>query len=302
MSSQKHVSTTAVSKLIDIPTSELFSFLVKLGWIERKEESWVLTEKGIAKGGQIKSDKLRGSWIAWPDSICDEIKLLKASDEKETTDPKYINATFISQIYRVSKLRINPILSELGWVERDRKGWILTKLGESIGGRQLEYEKTGIPFVMWPESILTNKRLIETFQQVNGELTDEKEEIYKETDDVGFREKFVAKHRSADGHFVRSKAEMIIDNWLYMSEIVHAYERKLPIEEDVYCDFYLPVGKVYIEYWGYENDLKYMERKKRKLEIYRKYGFNLIELTDADIQNLDDVFPKKLLKFGIQSY
>lgn len=50
----------------------------------------------------------------------------------------------------------------------------------------------------------------------------------------GFREKFPATHRAADGHMVRSRAEMLIDNWLYMAEIVHAYERKLPIEEDVY--------------------------------------------------------------------
>ena len=84
--------------------------------------------------------------------------------------------------------------------------------------------------------------------------------------------------------------------------LAHAYERRLPIEEEVYCDFYLPVGKVYIEYWGFENDPKYIERKKIKQEIYKKYEFNLIELNDPDIQNLDDVLPKKLLQFGIQSY
>ncbi len=45
---------------------------------------------------------------------------------------------------------------------------------------------------------------------------------------------------------------MLIDNWLYMfEEIVHAaMSRKLPVEEDVYCDFYIPTGKFYIEYWG----------------------------------------------------
>ena len=101
---------------------------------------------------------------------------------------------------------------------------------------------------------------------------------------------------------VRSKAEMLIDNWLYMAEIVHAYERKLPIEEDVYCDFYIPTGKVYIEYWGYENDSKYLARKKKKIELYNKYGFNLIELQDKEVQNLDDVLPRLLLKYGVQAY
>jgi very-short-patch-repair endonuclease len=87
-----------------------------------------------------------------------------------------------------------------------------------------------------------------------------------------------------------------------MAEIIHAYERKLPIEEDLYCDFYLPQGKVYIEFWGYENDEKYLKRKEIKKSIYEKYGFNLIELNDKDILNLDDILPKKLLKFGVQAY
>jgi len=119
---------------------------------------------------------------------------------------------------------------------------------------------------------------------------------------VDFREKFEAKHRATDGHFVRSKAEMLIDNWLYMTEIVHAYERKLPVEENVYCDFYIPTGKVYIEYWGYENDSKYLSRKKEKISIYEKYGFNLIELNDEDVQNLDGILPRLLLKYGVQAY
>ncbi|WP_069472452.1 hypothetical protein [Candidatus Marithrix sp. Canyon 246] len=95
---------------------------------------------------------------------------------------------------------------------------------------------------------------------------------------------------------------MLIDNWLYMFEVVHAYERKLPIEEDVYSDFYLPTGKVYIEYWGYENDSKYLERKQIKQNIYKKYNLKLIELEDKDVQNLDDILPRLLLKYGIQTY
>jgi len=95
---------------------------------------------------------------------------------------------------------------------------------------------------------------------------------------------------------------MLIDNWLYMAEIVHAYERKLPIEEDVYCDFYIPTGKVYIEFWGLENDARYQARKKQKKSVYEKYGFNLIELGDADVQNLDDILPRHLLRFGVQAY
>ena len=63
--------------------------------------------------------------------------------------------------------------------------------------------------------------------------------------------------------------------------------------------FRSPAGKVYIEYWGLENDPKYKERKDRKKEIYKKYDFNLIELNDEHIKNLDDYLPKMLLKFNV---
>ena len=39
--------------------------------------------------------------------------------------------------------------------------------------------------------------------------------------------------------------------------------------------------------WGKENDPKYLERKKKKLEIYKKYDYNLIELNDDDLTDLD---------------
>lgn len=51
-----------------------------------------------------------------------------------------------------------------------------------------------------------------------------------------------------------------------------------------------------------ENDPKYAERKRVKKAIYEKYNFKLIELRDEDVYNLDDVLPKMLLKFGVQTY
>jgi hypothetical protein len=120
------------------------------------------------------------------------------------------------------------------------------------------------------------------------------------TDD--FRSKFPATLRTQDGHMVRSRAEVLIDNWLYMQGLVHAYERRLPIEEECYCDFYLPGGKgVYIEFWGMESDPKYRDRMAVKQAIYAKHGLRLIELGDAEIERLDDVLPRMLLRFGIES-
>ncbi|MCC3372302.1 glycerol kinase [Cohnella sp. REN36] len=298
--SDKMISTSALAKEMGIPAKILFQRLMDEGCICRAGEAWELTDKGIELGGTRKNHPQHGSYIAWNESIRDFLSN-KSSLEKVVT------AVTLSKHFSISKFRINPILSELGLVQKNLKGWTVTKLGESLGGKQFEYEQTGIPYVGWDERILTNQRLLETISAVKGIAVLDEDVVEKpmesqQSELSGFRERFEAKHRAADGHYVRSRAEMLIDNWLYMSEIAHAYERRLPVEEEAYCDFYLPVGKVYIEFWGLENNERYTERKKEKLSIYAKYGFNLIELDNRDIENLDDLLPKKLLKFGIQAY
>ncbi|MDX4050320.1 hypothetical protein Q6A83_05975 [Aliarcobacter skirrowii] len=270
---------------------DLFLKFYNYGFIDKDEaDSWILTQKGSSFGGAYLESKQYGKYIAWPENI-----------DLNSFKTEMLNATKLGQYFSLSARKTNVILSELGWTKKGIKSWLITSQGEKVGGLQSEDFKSGIPYVVWPIDILNNKNLIATIEDLSGNTKQEninKEDNKKED----FREKFEAKHRATDGHFTRSKAEMLIDNWLYMFEIVHAYERKLPIEENVYCDFYIPAGKVYIEYWGYENDEKYLERKKKKQEIYKKYNLNLIELEDADIQNLDDVLPKYLLKFGVHTF
>lgn len=289
------VSTTALAKIYNILPKELFSQLLELGYIMKQDENWILTELGIKSGGAIKESSQYGQYIVWPENLV---------LNKPKTNAQLVTSTSIGKVFDLPANKINFIFSELGWVQKGLKGWLITEQGKKQGGIQSEDKKSGIPYVRWPEEIIHAKSLNETIAQVKGLDNSPVPELSKATNEesVEFREKFEAKHRSADGHMVRSKAEMLIDNWLYMAEIVHAYERKLPIEEDVYCDFYIPTGKVYIEYWGYENDPKYLARKKKKIELYNKYGFNLIELQDKDVQNLDDVLPRLLLKYGVQAY
>lgn len=315
------LSTTALAKKLEISPKELFRRLLALNLIQKESESWALTLEGQQKGGAYKVSKQYGQYIVWPEAI--DICLVPTAEANgpierltqtaEQNGPvKLLTATALGGEFELSANKTNFILSELGWVKKGLKGWLITDQGLKQGGLQSEDQKSGIPYVRWPEAIAQSKALTETIAQVKG--TDIKETAIKATDnapilkstaqteEIGFRDKFKAEHRSADGHFVRSKAEMLIDNWLYMAEIVHAYERKLPIEEDVYSDFYIPTGRVYIEYWGYENDPKYLARKQNKIELYKKYDFNLIELQDKDVQNLDDVLPRLLLKHGVRAY
>jgi len=110
--------------------------------------------------------------------------------------------------------------------------------------------------------------------------------------------KYEPQYRASDGHMVRSRAELVIDNWLYTNRIFHEYEKYLPTTERVLSDFYLPEQDIYIEFWGLENDSQYNARKKEKLKIYHKYQFRLLELHDSDLLNLEDSLASKLRGFA----
>jgi hypothetical protein len=284
--------------------SDLFDKLKTLGWIERSKDKWVLTEIGKNKGGQTRSNPKYGEYIVWPENLS-----IDGNGVKDKS--KLLNATTIGKHFNISSQRLNLILSELGWIEKayigqDTNGWAVTKLGKSIGGKQFEHETSGGSYVLWPESVYQNKNLKEVFNDHSEKETATPvatTTVTNQTAPVDHREKYETKHRTLDGHYVRSRAEIIIDNLLYQYGLVHAYERKITIgDEEVISDFYLPSGKVYIEFWGMENDPKYAERKKKKIEFYKKNDIPLIELNDSDLLNLDDHLPKKLKNYGIKVY
>jgi len=95
-----------------------------------------------------------------------------------------------------------------------------------------------------------------------------------------------------DGHRVRSKGEAIIDNWLFQRGVLHAYEKQLAAAdgtpETMYCDFYIPSKKIYIEFWGL-NDKAYTKRKEEKLRFYKTHNLNLIQVFPDDLKRLDEV-------------
>ncbi len=240
----------------------------------------------------LSNPKLKYCYKHWLEN-----KSQSPSEPASASSSKTVCATAVGDRFNLSSRRINLILAELGWITRERKGWIPTSQGQLLGAIRRDHEKTRIPFVLWPAAIVENRVLLNTINDFNGGSTHTSNAAPAQPSD--FRSKFPAKHRAIDGHLVRSRAELLIDNWLYMSGIVHAYERQLPIEEDAYCDFYIPNGKVYIEYWGLERDTQYRARMNSKREVYQKHDLDLIELTDEHIRNVDDSLPKMLLKYGI---
>lgn len=147
------------------------------------------------------------------------------------------------------------------------------------------------------KEVITDPSVKETPTSVH-----EKAERYiANINDVDFRRQFEAEHQCDDGHYVRSKAEMLIDNWLFSKGIVHAYEKSVFMpynpEETVISDFYLPEGDVYIEFWGNENNPQYLSRKATKQKLYKDNSINLIELDDSHIKRLNDILPRLLHKY-----
>lgn len=117
--------------------------------------------------------------------------------------------------------------------------------------------------------------------------------------------KFPAQYKAIDGHFVRSRAELLIDNILFTKGILHAYETRLPGPHKYYCDFYIPPSSlspnpIYIEYWGVENNKSYEHRREKKLKIYQSKNLQLIELFNSDIDNLYENLLAKLRAFKIE--
>ena len=255
------------------------------------------------------------------------------ADASEPAEPRAtLSATKIGLHFGLSSQRMNLVLAELGWLEKYIKGWTPTDQGNRIGA-EVRTSSKGVPYALWPESVLEHRALKSAVQEIAGD--GEPEEEAAEPDprtaaaptpgasrsadpaenphDVGkleedppigetdaFRRRYPAKYRTQDGHMVRSRAEAMIDDYLYQNRIVHAYERRVPVEEDLLCDFYLPEQRVYIEFWGMESDPRYAARQRAKRAIYEKYGFHLVELADADVQSLDDTLPRKLLAFGVE--
>jgi hypothetical protein len=222
--------------------------------------------------------------------------------EEESKDDNWLTSTKLGKIFNVTNRKMNLILDELGWIykPKHRKGWLPTKHGRNQGGKTKKGDRNAVPYVVWPTSITENKTLVQTFaNNIVNQTTTPQSSATDSTEYSDFRKKYPPKYKCMDGHYVRSRAEVMIDNWLYVNGVAHVYEKKLPINEKVYSDFYLRDGKVYIEFWGMESDEKYVRRMQQKIEVYTKNGFSLIELHDSDLEKLGEVLPIKLLKYNI---
>jgi hypothetical protein len=290
-------STTQIAKKLDRDVKDVFALLSDRGWIKREGKLWRLSAKGEFEGGRYNQHEKFGEYIVWPE----EIKEHRLFSSETFT---FLTASQLGKSHKIAAKRMNLILSELGWIERFHHGWKLTALGQSVGGQQVEHESTGVPYAQWPERVRYNLQFKKTLEK----LSQHNKHLSKEADF------FITNDRMCgclDGHQVESAALAEIDNWLYIAGISHGYRREIPteldkgterIKESICCDFYLPSGHVYIEYWGQEKSPADLQRKLARKEIYHAANLKLIELNKSDLDQLDDVMPRLLLQHDLDVY
>ncbi|EOX4457497.1 TPA: glycerol kinase [Vibrio diabolicus] len=284
------ISTSALAKMRKVEAKLLFADLKRAGYIVRQDEKWILTEEGAKFGGEYVDHSKFGQFIVWPTNL--HIELTSSSG-------KTLSATQLGEKLKLNAKRMNQLLSELGWIAKSEEGWSVTEAGIRAGGQQRTDKETQNTFVVWHDVVLRNKRLKQSVIEFLGQ---DAESHSTDKSYSSFRQKFEAKHRTLDGHYVRSKGELLIDNWLYLAGVVHAYERQLPIDQDVTSDFYLPGGKVYLQFWGSDTGEMAEADRETIRTVYEQHHFNLIEVEPSELDKLDEVLPKRLRQFGIKAY
>jgi len=290
----KKLSTSALARQLDIPVQQLFATLKDYGWITRQGDTWVLTAKGEFEGGSYQNSKRYGRYVVWPNTL-EHHPLLSALESNQR-----ISASGMRRYYpRLDSRQINRALAELGFQQHSILGWELTELGKTLGGQQEESENSGAFYVTWPHEIIDHP-------VVHRELTRQSDQSLPPLDEQSEQDLF-AEGRPADavlsgvdGHVVHSLLELRVCDWLYMAQLVHAYQRPLPTEEPAVADFYLPQGSVYIDCWDSEVPANELKAKLRKRDLYKEFGLRSIEINAEDADSLDLVLGRALLDFGIR--
>ncbi|MBT8149061.1 MAG: hypothetical protein KJO24_03975 [Gammaproteobacteria bacterium] len=294
------VSTSALAKKLDLPAKTIFELLVDKGWIERIDKHWKLTGKGQFEGGDYVTSKKFGEYIGWPEAVLEHVIFDELFNRP-------LRTRIIAQELGISAHRFNALLAELGWQQRFHRGWILTPLGRQLGGKEREDDESGVPFTLWPRTVLEQERLAVSLAALRpanalagegaphaaNDAAQDQQALDFDSSDMP------SNLRGMDGHQLEHIEDLLLDNWFYLMGVTHAYQRSLPDAELGDCDFYLPAAHLYIECWHAKDTGSLLSAKLARIDYYKDNKLEFYEVSTNDLQNLDTVLPKLLLKHGI---
>ena len=196
--------------------------------------------------------------------INDIIFLHKTSSIREI-EKQFIEGPFFAISNGTQNIEPQAWHGGFPWQVKIEKRGTVSKIEQPSFNKFLNYSLELRFFNFQIDSNIGRHLMAELGLEVN--IVENKVDNYEPLDniDIDIRLRYSAKFRCDDGHYVRSKNEVIIDNWLFAHNIAHGYEKKI-IGLNMLCDFYIKnkIGEpVYIEIWGL-NDEKYLKRKKEK--------------------------------------
>lgn len=280
------LSTSALAKQLDLSTQQLFATLRDYGWIKKLEEGWALTAKGEFEGGEYVHSKKYGRYIVWPAEISNH-PLLKAME-----DNRHLSATALGKPYELSARECNRVLAELGWIKHGFQGWELSESGQQMGGIQLENDSSGTCYVVWPPAVASAPvllRQLELTAAVFREAQPSKDLFANETD-----------YCSPDGHHHTRRLNLQVCHWLYLAGLAHATHKRLPVEEELYADFYLPQQQIFIECWDSQGDG--LAQRMQRRDIYQRLGLASIDVEPDTQLGVDEILTKAMRKLGVRIY
>lgn len=101
--------------------------------------------------------------------------------------------------------------------------------------------------------------------------------------------------RARDGHLCHSLREKAVCDFLHQSEVHHEREPLYPLDPDLNpagrrrADWLLSDGTM-VELWGLPKEPVYAAKMEAKRQLAERHGLRLIEITDAELPRLPEVF------------
>jgi|TARA_Y100000031_G_scaffold21356_1_gene22112 tetratricopeptide (TPR) repeat protein len=104
------------------------------------------------------------------------------------------------------------------------------------------------------------------------------------------------KFKTKTGHYVRSKAEKMIANFLFESNLIFQYNMAISWadKDDFKATFFIPKLDLYIEHFKFNNVKNYEKLMKWKIKQYDKKKKKLVCTTSEDEANIEETLKIKL--------
>lgn len=309
----EQLSTSALAKRLKLPIQQLFITLRDYGWIDRRGESWVLTGKGELHGGSYRDSQRYGRYIVWPEDLSDH-PLITAIESNQRIYPGGMRRYYP----HLSAAQINRTLREIGLQRHTPNGLEITDLGQRFGGRQEFDEEHALAVISWPHELVDDPVIHRELNRLAGSgrvaasptAGTSTAEGAAASDEEGTGDLFAAAGGDGDvdapsgeqspgrcgldGHRLASLLQLRVCDWLYEAQLAHAHRRRLPVEEDLVADFYVPAAGLYIECWEAEIATPELTRRLRTREVCSELGLAYLEVAAADMDRIDSLLANRL--------